>query len=497
MNPQVAPALPWRPDQTRLAMRGRLVVRMAPGHAPAAIAGHLAVRQGLAMAAGHLDGGPLDRVVRRFSPRMRVTRVFEPARHADALGGEGLWDDLEESLGLSRVLRLEVDPNAGLVDLAAALRDLAIVETVSPQYLCQTPFAGPAHEGPVEGPIEDVDDPPRDWGHRMVGAAEALAREPGDTALIAAVVDSGITHGHSELPTLRPGADFVDLPQPQVSRAVSLFGDIRDRDVLAEDEVGHGTACAGIIGGRGLFAPPGVGGACRLLPIRALAGAWVAGRAEPTALGSLVDIDAAVKHAVDLGARVLNLSFGTPVSSLAEGDPLPHQESISYALARGCLLVAASGNRGDDLAYYPAAAEGVIAVGAVGPDRRPTPFTSRGAHVALSAPGYRIHAPSLDGSYDRVTGTSFAAPFVTGACTLLYALARRRSQALDPALARSVLRDSARPFAGDAEGCGSGILDVPAALTLLDRQLERGRRFGAPNSNESDSPEDPAVGGVP
>src|SRR4029079_18868057 len=105
----------------------------------------------------------------------------------------------------------------------------------------------------------------------------------------------------------------------------------------------------------------GLAGGARLLPVRALAGAMLSDQSLPTAVGGVPDLDLAVKRAVDLGARVLNLSFGTPESALRPDDPVPHIEVVRYALARNCVLVAASGNSGDRSAYFPAALPGVLA----------------------------------------------------------------------------------------------------------------------------------------
>jgi subtilisin family serine protease len=127
------------------------------------------------------------------------------------------------------------------------------------------------------------------------------------------------------------------------------------------------------------------------------------------------------------------------------------------------VLVAASGNSGDATRYYPACLDGVIAVGSVGADSSPSAFTTRGDHVDLCAPGERIVSTGIGGLQVN-TGTSFAAPFVTAACALLLARAARLSQALDADAVRDL-----RPFAraSAAAGCGTGVLDVPAALRAL------------------------------
>jgi subtilisin family serine protease len=133
------------------------------------------------------------------------------------------------------------------------------------------------------------------------------------------------------------------------------------------------------------------------------------------------------------------------------------------------VLIAASGNSGDTSRYYPACLDGVIAVGAVAADRTPTRFMTRGDHVDLCAPGERIVSTGI-GGLQLNTGTSFAAPFVTGACALLMARAARLSQPLEGDEVREVLMRTASPFPPGAStiGCGAGILDVPAALKAIE-----------------------------
>jgi len=179
-----------------------------------------------------------------------------------------------------------------------------------------------------------------------------------------------------------------------------------------------------------------------------------------------------MKRLIDLGVRVINMSFGTPESSLAADDPRPHAEVVRYAAARGVLLVAASGNSGREERYYPAAHDEVIAVGAVDDSLRPCSFSTRGDFVDLCAPGRDIWTCGLDG-YACVSGTSFAAPFVAAVCALLVAQAESRAWPLDASTARQILVDSARPFAAGAAtaGCGAGVLDALAALQLLDRRI--------------------------
>ena len=461
----------------RLAMRGRVVFRVRAGEDPQGIPDHADVAHGMAQPLLRFDGGTVERVLRRFSPAMAIARVFPSASTGGRIGAPSAgWDDIEVATGMSRTFRADVDPDVDLPALVKALASLDVVEMASPHFLCE--IGRPVAEAAATRGRGDLF-----YGQEMIGAREALRREPGDTALIVAVVDSGVDLEHPEFEgRLRPGIDAVHLPLERMARWVKVKRDRSWTRGEPRDDMGHGTACAGIIGARGRRIPVGLAGAARLLPVRALVGARVVGRDALTAIGAIPDIDAGVKRAIDLGARVFNLSFGTPETALDSGDPEPHVDVVRYALARGCILVAASGNTGDHVRYFPAALPGVVAVGSIGRDGTPSRFTTRGAHVAVMAPGENIPSVAI-GGYQRNSGTSFAAPFVTAACALLVARAARGSFPLDGALARRLLQDSARPFgkAVDAEGCGTGILDVPRALALLEQLLDAD---GGPNAGD-------------
>jgi len=140
---------------------------------------------------------------------------------------------------------------------------------------------------------------------------------------------------------------------------------------------------------------------------------------------------------------------------------------------RGCILVAASGNSGKEEVYWPAAHDGVIAVGSVSLDANPSSFSTRGDHVALCATGEHIATCNIQG-YQLATGTSFAAPFVTAAAALLVSRAQRRSYPLSGHDVRRLLVETAAPWSDPrTRGCGTGILNTLAALRALDREIDQ------------------------
>jgi hypothetical protein len=445
----------------RACLRGRVIVRMGPGEAPPAVPSLHDVRRRAQAAATSLGLDTVDRALRRHSDSVRVTRSFAAARNVGVPGKAHVgFDDLEEELGLSRTFRIDLDEDTEIDDLVDRLRHLGAVEMASPVYLCETPFASVRRRAPA--------DPQR--LRRLIGADRAMAMEPGDVAVLIGLVDSGVSLAHPELvDCLRPGLDTVDLRSNDMPRGLALVGPPSRDHRHPQDEQGHGTACASIMAASGLSMPAGLAGASDIVPVKALAAVRQPDHKGITAVGALPDIDHAVKMAVDLGARVLNLSFGTPASALGPDDPIPHVEVVRYALARDCVLVAASGNSGDFTAYFPAKLPGVIAVGSVDADGMPSDFVCRGSHLALTAPGEGIPVAAIDG-YTEGYGTSFAAPFVTAAAALMVARGLRHSTPLSAATIRRLLVRSARAFppAADRRGLGAGILDVPAALDDVD-----------------------------
>jgi len=117
--------------------------------------------------------------------------------------------------------------------------------------------------------------------------------------------------------------------------------------------------------------------------------------------------------AVDKGAHIINLSIGSP-------DRCPVlQSAVEYAVAKDVVLIAATGNEGGDSVSYPAAYDNVVGVGAVDENETYVSFSNRGAEVDLSAPGLSIPVFDLNGEKILKTGTSFAAPVVTGVLAYL------------------------------------------------------------------------------
>ena len=229
----------------------------------------------------------------------------------------------------------------------------------------------------------------KQWYLTRIGAPAAWESGIKGDGVLVAVVDSGVDASHPDLKgRVERGHDFVD----------------GDED--AYDPYGHGTHVAGIIAspgdnGEGVA---GLAWRARILPVRVLDG---------SGYGYYSDIIAGIRYAADCGARVINLSLGGGANSQAL------QEAVDYARSKGCLLVAAAGNGGQDALSYPAACEGVIGVGATDTEDRPASFSNRGGDLDLVAPGVSIYSSYPGGRYAPLSGTSMSAPQVSGALALL------------------------------------------------------------------------------
>jgi subtilisin family serine protease len=204
------------------------------------------------------------------------------------------------------------------------------------------------------------------------------------------------------------------------------YADPRERfygnsEVGAEDPK-HGTMVAGIIAAvRDDVGIDGIAPAVRIMAIRAV----------PDGDERDKDVANAIRYAADNGAHIINMSFGKGYSPRKE----VVDDAVRYAESRGILLIHAAGNDGKDLdisdnypnRYFAAGdtARLWLTVGATGwegGESLPATFSNYGrTRVDLFAPGVDLRSTAPGNAYDVQSGTSFAAPVVTGVAALLMA----------------------------------------------------------------------------
>jgi subtilisin family serine protease len=312
------------------------------------------------------------------------------------------------------------------------------------------------------------------WHLADIGLPSAWSMATG-AGVTVAVLDTGVTAGADGFDRLLPGIDLAD-------------GDSDPRDTD-----GHGTHVAGTIAQAtdNGYGTAGVAPDASILPVRVLGSGGS---------GSMVDVADGIVWAVDQGADVINLSLGSGGSSRVLAS------AVDYAVSNGVLLVAASGNDGRTRVDWPAAYEGVMAVGAVDARGSVTPYSNEGSALSLVAPGGdTTRDDNRDGYVDGVLqetlvngrigfnfleGTSMATPHVAGTAALLI-----ERVGPDAELVRELLLASA-----DSDGAGDwnptrgwGRLDAQAALELAVEWTEGDTGDTEDAPAETDNPEDPFV----
>lgn len=234
---------------------------------------------------------------------------------------------------------------------------------------------------------------PRQVEMRDVSAPAAWDTTTGSAAVKIAVIDTGVNAVGDLAGAVTAGYDFAN------------------NDSSAADDAGHGTAVAGLIAARGNNGTgmAGVCWGCQIIPVKAL---------DAFGDGYNSDIAQGVVWAVQQGAKVVNLSLGSPYPSKVLSD------AVAYANMNGVLVVAAAGNHTGTVRQYPAAYADVVAVAAT--NRGSLGLTSWSARNATGDRWVDVAAPGVVNSVSRtggitgtIEGTSFAAPIVAGIAGLV------------------------------------------------------------------------------
>jgi subtilisin family serine protease len=243
----------------------------------------------------------------------------------------------------------------------------------------------------------------------------------------------------------------IDTEHPELTGAVARSFNAAGRTDARLDY--HGTAVAGLIRGHGLI--EGAAPQSKLLAVRAFRTNDETTYQETTTHVLILAVDWAVRN----GAKVLNMSF------VGAHDPAL-QQMLRAVVEKGVVVIAAAGNGGPEAPpAYPAAYPGVIAVTAIDEADRRYEHANRGSYIAVAAPGVDILAPIEHSGYAYVSGTSFAAAYVSGIAALLL----ERDPNLDPQTVADLLATAAEHLGPDVrdDDFGAGRVDAYKALKLL------------------------------
>jgi subtilisin family serine protease len=361
--------------------------------------------------------------------RGRVSRagVDDPERERLALAASVVTQEDDDIAGLTIA---EMDPKADMQAIAhaAAANAIDYIEPVPVRWLAAV------------DPMQNVQ-----WGLRAISWFDA--ERPDASNVSVGILDTGIDAGHPDLAN-------VDITYEHPG-------------TRAEDIVGHGTHVAGIVGAE-TNNGVGIAGVARcaihmwkIFPDEQVDGEYY------------VDADVfadALRAGAESGLSALNMSIGGTRSSSIE------QVLIRRLIARGVVVVAAMGNEFQDgnPIEYPAAYDGVLAVGALAENRERSDFSNTGRHIGICAPGSNILStlPRRRSSfrserlYASWSGTSMATPHVTAAAALVAA----KEPALSPSdiverLCSTAATLSAMRGRTRTNEYGAGLLDLERALS--------------------------------
>ena len=227
------------------------------------------------------------------------------------------------------------------------------------------------------------------WGLPKIFAPQAWDVTHGSANTLIAIDDTGIDGSHPDL----------------AGKIVARANFTTDPD---EDNNGHGSHVAGIAAAEtnNDIGVAGIGYDTKLLSVKVL---------DSTGSGYYSWIANGIMWSADNGAKVINLSLGGSSSSQTL------QNAINYAVSKGVVVVAAAGNNGNSLPFYPAYYSNVISVAATDSNDKKASWSNYGSWVIMAAPGVNIYS-TYQGGYAYLSGTSMATPFVSGVAGLIWGL---------------------------------------------------------------------------
>jgi len=399
-----------------------------------------------------------------------LSRVSGTATLLDRLGQpieRMVIDSFSASGGASEVVRARSrwefqDPGIYLLEVTLDLGEDSLVSTslgfrILPIAL---PLAPPVEEA-GEG-LYTVYQRPVSWGLVRVSAPEAWEITHGSEDVVVAVIDSGIDWSVPQLagslwtnPGEIPGNRIDDDGNGFVDDVHGWDFRDGDADSLSGSSIHpHGTIVASIIAAQpGELPIVGVAPGVRVMDVRFLdssntfrASDW----------GTFAD---AIDYAVGNGADVINLSIYS-----YDRPPKRFEEALASAAAHGVIVVGITGNLGDAEVMYPGKYESVLAVSATTRGDILAGFSNQGAGVALCAPGEGITALTKGGRASTQSGTSFAAPHVTGVIALILSIAPQ----LSPVEVIRIVKTTTS-YLGPSDMYGSGLVNALDAVLAARR----------------------------
>ena len=230
-----------------------------------------------------------------------------------------------------------------------------------------------------------------DYGVRMVGAPLEWSETMGEGVRVG-IIDTGVDYNHIELKNrIKDGINTID----------ASLDDIQDYN-------GHGTHVAGIIAAE----KNGIG----VVGVAPKAELYVAKSFDKKGKSNFHAIEKAVNWMIEKKVDVVNMSFSSSFGGRA------YTELIHRLYLNGISIICAAGNEGEygeNTIGYPAKFNDTVAVCAIDINKHIADFSSSGTSAEICAAGIDIYSTYLNGGYALLSGTSMAAPIITGAVAIL------------------------------------------------------------------------------
>jgi subtilisin family serine protease len=300
------------------------------------------------------------------------------------------------------------------------------------------------------------------YGPKRIGAPQAWDTQRG-AGVVVAVVDTGVDYNHPDIND-NVWLNSREIPGNGVDDDHNGFvDDVRGWDFVGAsadqitpdndpaDHEGHGTHVAGTVAAEGdnSLGVVGVAWKSRIMAIKAL---------DDAGQGPDSSIAGAIIYAADQGADIINASWSGPESQAIA-------DAVNYAYGLGVVVVAAAGNdTADTNRFSPSKLPASIVVASLSPFDGASYFTNYGNKLDVAAPGEDILSLQAGtGGYVRLSGTSMAAPHVSGVAALILS----HNPSFTNEQVRQILRTTATDLGSAGRDIVFGYGRVDAARSVL------------------------------